>query len=32
MAIKMAGLIALFQKGLFAVELPSSAIAPPDWG
>jgi hypothetical protein len=30
--IKMAGLIALFQKGFFAAELPSLVIAPPDWG
>jgi hypothetical protein len=32
MRIRMAGLIALFQKGFFAVELPSLAITPPDRG
>jgi hypothetical protein len=30
--IKMAGLIALFQKGFFAAELPALVIAPPNLG
>jgi hypothetical protein len=28
--IKMAGFIALFQKGFFAAEFPSLAMAPPN--
>jgi hypothetical protein len=30
--IRMTGLIALFQKGFFTLELPFLAIVPPDGG